>query len=398
MCSFGQLPRECTLDKEVFDYICCPNTTLGVCGGPTRGSCQDITDSIVDRCQNSNNNDKKYCRVQKFLQSRPGTNNTDFRYRWPTEIFERVCVCKGNYGSYNCMRCKHGYTGDDCSQPSAPVVRKSILSLSEIEQRKFFEIIQMTKSVKASGYTVPIREPVTTVSGDSFVEISLYDIFATFHYNTIRDEPINECPTNSAMYKFCNKESEENQCEVPDFGHEGPTFLTWHRGYMLYVETEIQKMLNDPTFALPYWDWTDENKRDEIWDLVGKSNCGIFFNTEPSESDIEGQFSSWDTVCRNIKDIVCNIDNQVCNPTVRNGNLKRCIGGTEGVQCRVTSMLPSTAEVSEALQEQSYDTNPYDEDSSTQGFRNTLEGFKMLTTADRKTNVCPNFDGGFRYY
>ena len=56
------------------------------------------------------------------------------------------------------------------------------------------------------------------------------------------------------MYSFCNETSE---CPVPDFAHEGPAFLTWHRGYVLYVETEIQKMLNDPAFALPYWDWTD---------------------------------------------------------------------------------------------------------------------------------------------
>ena len=124
----------------------------------------------MDLCQNSSNDIKrqKYCRVQEFLESRPGTGNTDFRYRWPTQIFEKVCVCKGNYGDYNCMRCKHGYTGDDCSQPSVPVVRKNILSLSETEQNRIIEIIQMTKSVKASGYTVPIREPVTNVSQESF--------------------------------------------------------------------------------------------------------------------------------------------------------------------------------------------------------------------------------------
>ena len=143
-------------------------------------------------------------------------------------------------------------------------------------------------------------------------------------------------------YMFCNKQSEGNKCPVPDFGHEGPTFLTWHRGYMLYAETEIQNMLNDPTFALPYWDWTDENKWDEIWDLMETSNCGIFSNTEPSESVINGQFSSWNAVCTNIEELICNTDNQVCNPTVNTGNIERCIGGNEGVQCRVERKLPST--------------------------------------------------------
>ena len=398
-CSFGQLPRECTLDKQVFDFVCCPNTASGACGGPARGSCKDIRNKAIDRCQKSSSNIKqqKYCKFQEFLQRRPGTGNTDFRYRWPTQIFERVCVCKGNYGDYNCMRCKRGYTGDDCSQPSAPVIRKSFLSLSKAEQDRLIEIIQMTKSVKASGYTVPIREPVTSVSCDSFVEISLYDIFVTLHFNSIRDEVINQCPSNSFMHNFCNETSEESKCAVPDFAHEGPAFLIWHRGYLLYADTEIQKMLNDPTFALPYWDWTDEDKRDKIWDLMGKSNCGIFSDPptdDTVETPIDGPFSNWGTICTNLKGITCNGGNQVCNPTKNLGRIQRCIGGTQGVQCHVERMLPSI-QVNKALKEHSYDVQPYSKSGEVEGFRNALEGFKKL--AVRNTNVCPKFPGGFRY-
>ena len=160
---------------------------------------------MVDQCQNSTSTDddreKKYCRMQEFLQNRPGTNNTDFRYRWPTQIFQRVCKCKENYADYNCMRCKRGYTGNDCSQPLDPVVRRNILSFTKTEKDRFTEIIQMAKDT-TSGYTVPIREPVTTVPRDSFVEISLYDIFVTFHFNTIRDEEVNECPNDSPIYIY----------------------------------------------------------------------------------------------------------------------------------------------------------------------------------------------------
>ena len=397
--SFGQLPRECTLDKEVFDFECCPNTTEGICGGPDRGSCEDIRDTIIDRCQNNEEMaERKYCRMQKFLQSRPGTSNTDFRYKWPTQIFERVCVCMGNYDGYNCMRCKRGYTGDDCSQPLDPVVRRNILSFNDSEQQNFINIIQMAKSVRASGYTVPIREPVTNVSSESFVEISLYDNFATFHFNSIRDEPINMCPNNSLINSICNETSEESKCPVPDFAHEGPGFLTWHRGYLLYVETEIQVMLGDPTFALPYWDWTDEDERDNIWDLMGTSNCGIFSdppNDETVSAPVDGPFSTWDAICTNGEELACNVDNQVCNPTENSANIQRCIGGTQGVQCRVESMLPGIQEVNEALMEQSYDTPPYNKSGEVEGFRNALEGFTMLV--NRSMNVCENFDGGFRY-
>ena len=395
--SFGQLPKECTLDKVVFDFECCPNTSSGICGGDIRGSCENVT-TTTDQCQDSNNRERKYCKVQEFLRSRPGTGNTDFRYKWPSQIFQRVCVCKANYDGYNCMRCKRGYSGDDCSQPLAPVERKNILSLTELEKQSFIDIIQMTKSVTASGYTVPIREPVTAIPSESFVEISLYNIFATFHYNTIRDEPINKCPNTSLIQSFCN---EDNKCPIPDFGHEGPGFLTWHRGYLLYVETEIQRMLNDPTFALPYWDWTDENKRDEIWNLMGRSNCGVFSNPPNDaliKAELENQspFSTWDTICTNIKGIIiCNENNQVCNPTENFDRIQRCIGGIQDIQCWVDRTLPSQREVSEALKERSYDTPPYDIDKNLGGFRNALEGFKMLV--ERNTDLCSSINVPFRH-
>ena len=198
------------------------------------------------------------------------------------------------------------------------------------------------------------------------------------------------CPNDSLIYSVCNETSE---CEVPDFGHEGPAFLTWHRGYLLYVETEIQKILDDPTFALPYWDWTEEDKRDEIWNLMGTSNCGIFSNPpniETVKAPVDGPFSTWDTICTNLEDIVCNEDNQVCNPTENFGTIQRCIGSIQGVQCWVDRTLPSIREVNEALKEESYDTPPYNESNDVEGFRNALEGFKKLV--DRNMDVCSHID------
>ena len=377
----------------MFDFECCPNTALGTCGGPIRGDCDSV--KIVEHCQNQR--DSNYGRVQQFLESRPGTGRIDFRYKWPTQIFQRVCVCKGNYGGYNCMRCKRGFTGDDCSKPISKedaVSRKNILSLNEAERQRFISIIQMTKSVRASGYTVPIREPVTTVPRESFVEVSLYDIFATFHYNSIRDEQINKCPSVSPISRVCN---DLNKCEIPDFAHQGPAFLTWHRGYLLFVETEIQEMLNDPTFALPYWDWTDEDKRDEIWDLLGTSDCGTFSttgNTKTKEAEIDGPFHSWDIICTRVEDIVCNVNNQVCNPTENYGEtgIQRCIGGIQGIQCRVDKTLPSMEEVDIALKEQVYDMSLYNIKEDHGGFRNALEGFKKLVDRNSTRDVCSHVD------
>ena len=37
--------------------------------------------------------------------------------------------------------------------------------------------------------------------------------------------------------------------------HGGWFFLPWHRCYLYYHEQILGELINDPTFALPYWDW-----------------------------------------------------------------------------------------------------------------------------------------------
>ena len=167
---------------------------------------------------------------------------------------------------------------------------------------------------------------------------------------------------------------------------------------MLYVETEIQKMLNDPTFALPYWDWTDEDRRDEIWDLIGTSNCGIFSDpptNDTVEAPVDGPFSNWSAICTNAEDIVCNASNQVCNPTENPTRIQRCIGGIQGIQCWADNTLPRTPEVNKALKENSYDIQPYDEHVELGGIRNALEGFKKLV--GRNMDACSHTDVDFIY-
>jgi tyrosinase len=37
-------------------------------------------------------------------------------------------------------------------------------------------------------------------------------------------------------------------------GHRSPSFLPWHRRFLLEFERALQSV--DPAVALPYWDWT----------------------------------------------------------------------------------------------------------------------------------------------
>lgn len=37
--------------------------------------------------------------------------------------------------------------------------------------------------------------------------------------------------------------------------HRGPVFLPWHRFMLIHLELQLQRVLNDDQFGLPYWDW-----------------------------------------------------------------------------------------------------------------------------------------------
>lgn len=43
---------------------------------------------------------------------------------------------------------------------------------------------------------------------------------------------------------------------VLDCPHNNAWFLPWHRGYLYWFERIARKLTQNPSFALPYWDWT----------------------------------------------------------------------------------------------------------------------------------------------
>ncbi|CAE6797780.1 hypothetical protein R69888_05060 [Paraburkholderia haematera] len=43
-----------------------------------------------------------------------------------------------------------------------------------------------------------------------------------------------------------------------DCPHGNWWFFVWHRGYVGYFEQTIRALSNDPDFAMPYWDWTQQ--------------------------------------------------------------------------------------------------------------------------------------------
>src|SRR5215216_1634581 len=67
-------------------------------------------------------------------------------------------------------------------------------------------------------------------------QVSTYDLFTVWHHLAMgRMTPPTQNDRNAA--------------------HSGPVFLPWHRLMLLLFELQIQRVLNDATIGLPYWDW-----------------------------------------------------------------------------------------------------------------------------------------------
>src|SRR3954465_12903306 len=87
--------------------------------------------------------------------------------------------------------------------------------------------------------------------------LSTYDTFVLWHHRAMmRLTPPQQGDRNAA--------------------HSGPAFLPWHRYLLLDFERQLQRVLGDPGFALPYWAWeVDGNKtaaaqkKAPIWRIRG---------------------------------------------------------------------------------------------------------------------------------
>jgi tyrosinase len=172
-----------------------------------------------------------------------------------------------------------------------------------------------------------------------------YDVFVIWHYHAMMEPTPPGSDRNAA--------------------HQGPSFLPWHRWFLILLEHHLQRVLDDPNFGLPYWDWADDGElppdqqhRAPIWahDCMGGSGSRV--TTGPFR---EGQ---WQV---NIESR--GYPNAILVPT--NRPLRRAFR-------RGANSLPTKEDVRRAIirGEPStliYDARPWDRNS--ESFRNELEGW-----------------------
>ncbi|NXY92982.1 tyrosinase family protein [Streptomyces sp. BR123] len=140
-------------------------------------------------------------------------------------------------------------------------------------------------------------------------------------------------------------------------GHRSPSFLPWHRRFLIEFEGELQKV--DPKVALPYWDWTaDRTPRASIWSPDFLGGTGRARDGQVMDGPFAYAGGKFPVNVR--------VDGRAY--------LRRSLGS--GV-----AELPTKAEVDAVLNMPVYDTAPWN--SSSNGFRNHLEGWRGANLHNR---------------
>ena len=149
--------------------------------------------------------------------------------------------------------------------------------------------------------------------------------------------------------------------------HRGPVFLPWHRFMLIALERQLQRVLNDSTFALPYWAWHKDGdlpRAQQVQSALWKSNCmggsgnpvttGPFaFNAaDPNSFRVRVEATSSTSM------------------GLTNRGLRRSLGRSS-----LAPSLPTTAKARAAVALSRYDAQNWDAESLGT-FRNVCEGWK----------------------
>lgn len=184
-------------------------------------------------------------------------------------------------------------------------------------------------------------------------ELSTYDLFVFWHVVAMR---FPFPPGNAA--------------------HSGPIFLPWHRMYLIRLEQELQRVLRDSDFGLPYWDWALDGM---ISPLSQQWQTDLWRASALGES--RGQVRSGA-----LADLEVRIE-MVGNTlwSVRPRRLERQAG-------RDIPSLPDLSDVANALSEAVYDRAPWG--LSARGHRNRLEGWLNGPQLHNRVHVWVGGDMG----
>ena len=218
------------------------------------------------------------------------------------------------------------------------VTRPNILSNSEALQQ-YCEGVNRLKNE----FTGPTTDSLGIPGPPA--KVSTYDLFVVWHVIAMMTPtPPGDAQRNAA--------------------HSGPVFLPWHRFMLRQYELNLQRVLSNPEFGLPYWDWAadgnlppDQQVNSPLWtaDGIGGSGAPV----------ADGPFA-WDESNPQSFRILIETDS--------NGDLRQTNRGLERTLGQEADALPNKTATAAALAAAPYDGAPWNQNSP--GFRNHVEGWR----------------------
>ena len=193
---------------------------------------------------------------------------------------------------------------------------------------------------------------------------STYDIFVIWHHQAM-------------MTMTPNTQNSRNAA------HSGPAFLPWHRYMLILLENHLQRVLADPSFGLPYWDWAADGE------LSPASQQTSPLWAENCMGPNQGQLNSGALAAFRVN-FETNFQAQMVQVTPR--RISRQAG-------QGTATLPNRAAVDAATTTNAYDTPPWSQGSgvppsSPPSFRNVVEGWLNGPTNHNRVHVWVGGDMG----
>ncbi|WP_128428573.1 tyrosinase family protein [Streptomyces cyaneus] len=153
--------------------------------------------------------------------------------------------------------------------------------------------------------------------------------------------------------------------------HMTPSFLPWHRRFVLDMESALQRV--DPSVTVPYWDWTRDRSTTSVpWtdDLLGGTGRPV--DRQVMTGPFAYRTGNW------------TITESITNVEFLTRNLGRP---------RDPIDLPTRDDLNWALKDPVYDVAPWDS-TVTKGFRNKMEGWGSGRVVWRNHNRVHRWVGG----
>ncbi|MFD3535053.1 tyrosinase family protein [Streptomyces sp. NPDC058664] len=134
--------------------------------------------------------------------------------------------------------------------------------------------------------------------------------------------------------------------------HMAPSFLPWHRKFLLEFERALRRV--DPTVTVPYWDWTRDNTpAASLWNDDFMGGNGRRGDLQVMTGPFARAGGRW---------------------TITHGMTEGTFLTRDFGRPRDPITLPTGADLDEVMRETVYDVAPWNSTSAS-GFRNRLEGW-----------------------